>query len=195
MRIEVNQREAGGTIAAGTYFDMQFDKFQVFTPAFERLRISGGVRIDYVTAFDTNTRRGTLTYRSRGLSTNHDGTILEASDGVLTVHYGDGTVVAETTTERFVDLKASTTSDADGTVSGGAISTNFGDGFIDIRHAAWTVAAGVPQPGAVASIAGGGGSAATVTVQSATGLAANCLVTVTSAGQSREFIVDIAIAR
>lgn len=191
MHIEVNQREVGDTIAAGTYFDMQFDKFQVFTPDFERLRISGGMRIGYVTAFDTKSKRGTLNYQSRGLSTNHDGTILEPSEGALTVHYGEGTVVVETATERFIDLQAAAASDTDGTLSGGAILTNFGDGFIDIRPAPWTTAGGAPQPGAAAAVTGGGGSTATVVVESVAGSEVTCRVAIASGGQSREFVVGI----
>ena len=190
MHIEVSQREVGDTIVAGTFFDLQFDKFQVFTPAFERLRISGGLRIDYVTVFDTRARQGTLTYQSHGLSTNHDGTLLEASEGALTVHYGENSVVVETATERFTDLRATSASDMDGTVTSGAILSNFGAGHIDIRHAGWTTTGGTPQPGSAATITGGDGSAATVTVESIGSLPTQCRVTIGRAGVSTAFVVE-----
>ena len=191
MRIEVNQREVGDTIVAGTFFDLQFDKFQVFTPAFERLRISGGLRIGYVTDFDARARRGTLTYESRGLSTNHDGTILDASEGVLTVGYGDGNVIVDSATERFIDLQAAASSDVDGTLSGGSILSNFGDGYVDIRPAGWAVAGGAPQAGAVATVIGAAGSSATLMVTPAGASPTLCRVTIERAGVATVFVVEL----
>jgi hypothetical protein len=191
MRIEVNQREVGDTIVAGTFFDLQFDKFQVFTPAFERLRISGGLRIGYVTDFDTRTKRGTLTYESRGLSTNHGGAILDASEGALTVSHGDGSIVVDSATERFLDLQATSASDLDGTLSGGAILSNFGDGYVDIRPAGWAIAGGAPQAGAAATVIGAAGSSATLTVEPGGASPTMCRVTIGRAGVSTAFVVEL----
>ena len=148
------------------------------------LRISGDVTITYLTDFDTRAERGVLVYRSGGLSTNEDGSILDPSEGPMTVNYADTGIVVETDRERFIGLVASAGSDLDGTLAGGAIQTNFGTGFIEIRYAAWKVQAGVAQPASVANVVGAGGSSAVVAVTATDAVGATCRVEVVQAGSS-----------
>ena len=184
MEIRSNQDGLGETIPAGTFFELRFDRFQLLTPDFERLRISGDVTITYLTDFDTRAERGVLVYRSGGLSTNEDGSILDPSEGPMTVNYADTGIVVETDRERFIGLVASAGSDLDGTLAGGAIQTNFGTGFIEIRYAAWKVQAGVAQPASVANVVGAGGSSAVVAVTATDAVGATCRVEVVQAGSS-----------
>jgi hypothetical protein len=191
MSIRSNQDGLGEIIPAGTFFELRFDRFQLLTPDFERLRISGDVTITYLSDFDTRAERGTLTYRSGGLSTNTDGSILDPSEGALTVNYSDTGIVVESASERFIGLAAAAAGDADGTLSSGAIQTNFGTGFIEIRYSGWTIQAGVAQPPSSAAVAGAAGTSAHMAVTAAGAAGATCQVDFLEAGASRSFDVDV----
>jgi hypothetical protein len=191
MSIRSNQDGLGETIPAGTFFELRFDKFQLLTSDFERLRISGDVTLTYLSDFDTRAERGSLTYRSGGLSTNTDGSILDPSEGAMTVNYSDTGIVVETAHERFIGLAATAAGDADGTLSGGAIQTNFGTGFIEIRYTGWTIQAGVAQPPSSAAVTGADGTSARVDVSAADAAGAAAQVEVTRANVSTVFVVDI----
>ncbi len=191
LSFEANQRDTNGTVTATTIFSLQFDKFQVLTPGFDRLRISGGIRLDYLTDFTAEPRRGTLRYVSTGLSTNKDGEIVSASDGALTIRYGDGTTVIETDRDRFVDIGANSSSDDDGTITSGSVRANFQSGFVDFGWGEWPVAGGVPQVGARVTIAGANGSSATVRVIEVRGDGEAYQVVVTDAGTSETFEVFV----
>ena len=191
MRIRTNQREFGGTIPAGSFFELRFDRFQLLTPDFERLRLTGDVTITYLTDFDPRAERGSLVYRSGGLSSNTDGTILDASEGAMTVNYSDTGIVVETARDRFIGLAATSSSDRDGTLARGAIQSNFGTGFVEIRYANWVVAAGIAQPPSRATVGGAGGSHAIVDVGAAGAAGASGQVEIVQGGASQAFAVEI----
>ena len=192
MSIRTNQRNLGETIPAGTFFELRFDRFQLFTPDFERLRISGNLTITYLTDFDTRAERGVLVYRSGGLSTSENGTILDPSEGPMTVNYTDTGTVVETASERFVGLVATAPGDRDGMLAGGAIQTNFGSGFVEIRYTGWVVKAGLAQPSSLANSVGAAGSGAAVAVTAAAAASATAQVTFAQGGSSEAFVVEIA---
>ena len=191
MRMRTNQRDLGETIPAGTFFELRFDRFQLLTPDFERLRITGDVTITYLTDFDTRRERGSLAYRSDGLASNTDGSILDASEGTMTVNYSDTGTVVETARERFVGLAAVSSSDRDGTLAGGAIQTNFGSGFVEIRYAGWVVSAGIAQPPSQAAVTGAAGTAATVGVTAAGAASASGQVEIVEGAARQLFAVEI----
>ena len=191
LTFEANRRTFDGTVVATTVFNLQFDNFQVLTPGFDRLRISGGVRLDYLTNFTLEPRRGTVRYQSSGLSTNKDGTIVSATDGALTVQTGDGTVIIETDRERLVNLGASTSSDTDGTLNSGTARVNFQAGYVDFDWRGWPLVSGSPQTGAQVAVTGANGGAATITVREVRADGALVEVVFTDAGLETRFEVFV----
>lgn len=191
LSFEANQRSSNGTVTATTIFNLRFDKFQVLTPDFERLRISGGIRLDYLTDVTTSPRRGTVRYESSGLSTNKDDEILSATDGELTVTYGDGSTVVQTDRERLVDIGASSSSDVDGNITSGSVRANFQNGYVDFGWGEWPLSGGVPQVGARVTVTGADGTSAMIRVTEVRGDGEVYQVTLTEGGSSETFEVFV----
>ncbi len=191
LSFQANQRTSNGTVTATTIFNLRFDKFQVLTPDFERLRISGGLRLDYLTDVSGSPRRGTVRYESSGLSTNKDGEVLSATDGELTVSYGDGSTVVQTDRERLVDIGASSSSDEDGNITSGSVRANFQNGYVDFGWGEWPLRGGVPQVGARVTVTGADGTSASIRVTEVRGDGEVYEVTLTEAGVSETFDVFV----
>jgi len=54
--------------------------------------------------------RGRTFFELRGLASNTDGRILDASEGAMTIIYSDTGIVVETVRERFIGLAATSSS-------------------------------------------------------------------------------------
>ena len=157
-------------------------QFQVLTPGFDRLRISGGLRLDYLADTTVEPRVGTVRYQSSGISTNKDGEVVSVSDGALRVQYGNGRTVIETDRERLIDVGADSTSDTDG---------NLRNGSLDFAWAGWPMSGGIPQAGARVDITGADRSSATISVAELTPDEIVYRVTIVDADGSQEFDVRI----
>jgi len=191
LTFQANQRTTDGTVVANTVFNVQFDKFQVITPNFDRLRVTGGIRLDYLTDVSNSPRVGTLRYESSGLSTNKDDNVFSASDGALIVRYGDGTTVIETDRERLADVSVDSRSDLDGDLRSGSTRANFSSGYVDFEWNGWPIAGGLPAEGARVTVAGANGTSASIVVRDVQSDQIIYQVTITDAGGSTEFEVSI----
>lgn len=191
LTFQANQRTTDGTVVANTVFNLQFDKFNVITPNFDRLRVTGGIRLDYLTDVTNSPRRGTLRYESSGLSTNKEDNVFSASDGALTVLYGDGSTVIETDRERLVDVSIDSRSDGDGDLRSGTTRANFSSGYVEFQWNGWPIAGGLPAEGARVSVVGANGTSASIVVQDVQSDQVIYQVTITDAGGSSEFEVSI----
>ena len=155
------------------------------------MRISGGIRLDYLTDATVSPRRGTIRYESSGISTNKDGQIVAASDGALTVQSGDGTVVIQTERERLLDVGSDSSSDLDGNLRGGSTRANFQSGYVDFAWQGWPIAGGRPQVGARVIATGAENTSITVTVVDVTSEGTRYAVVSGDAGQSSRLEVFV----
>ena len=191
LTFQANQRSTDGTVVANTVFNLQFDKFQVLTPSFDRLRVTGGIRLDYLTDVSSSPRRGTLRYESSGLSTNKDDNVFSASDGALTVLYGEDSTVIETDRERLVDVSVDSRSDIEGDLRSGRTRANFSSGYVEFQWNGWPISDGLPAEGARVSVVGADNTSATIVVQDVQSDQIIYRVAITDAGGTTEFEVSI----
>lgn len=191
FRFESNRRDRNGPITTGTLFSVQFDNFNIVSGDFQRLRISGGFGINYVTDYTQNPRTGTVSYTSRGLSTNREGTIFAPRNGALTATYGDGRTLIESGSRRYVDIDAASVSDLEGLMRSGRIRTNFGAGHVDVDYSNWSIVDGIVQPGSTANVTGAEGSLASIVVVASTAQVVTLAVTITRDGVPVTFTIDV----
>jgi len=193
LSFQANQRTTDGNVVANTIFNLQFDNFQVLTPNFDRLRVTGGIRLEYLTDVSISPRRGTLRYESSGLSTNKDDNVFSASDGALTVLYSDDSTVIETDRERLVDVSVDARSDNEGDLRSGSTRANFSSGYVDFAWNGWPISGGRPAQGARVSVTGADGTSATIAVQDVQSDPTIYRVTITYASGSSDFEVRISL--
>ncbi len=186
-----NRREQNGQIMTGTVFSLQFDNFNLVTAGFERLRISGGFRVDYLTDYSASPRTGTVRYTSGGLTSNRSDAVIQPRNGALTVIYGDGRTIIEGDSRRYLDINASISGDLSGSLQSGTVRTNFQSGYVDIAYSNWTLIDGLVQVGSVATITGTDGTLATLTVVASSADTVTFEVTITVGGSAEPFTIDI----